>query len=200
MIDLYRLKLVIESYRLHLFCILPQVVWMVTVIGFTFKIPEAVMGLTFLAAGGCLPEAFSAVIMARKGNIFPFVTIKINRQHQFLLGDGALGISNSLGSNSLAVLFSLGFPWFLRIVVDLSKGNKAYITLYNNGLEFTIMLLLLALLALYLIISCSGFRLTRRIGFTLISIYSIFVTVGILMNMGILFSFVGGPIEGECTQ
>lgn len=42
---------------------------MVTVIGFTFKIPEAVMGLTFLAAGGCLPEAFSAIIMARKGNI-----------------------------------------------------------------------------------------------------------------------------------
>lgn len=43
---------------------------MVTVVGFTIGIPEAVMGLTFLAAGGCLPEAASAIIMARKGCIF----------------------------------------------------------------------------------------------------------------------------------
>lgn len=50
---------------------------MVTVIGFAFKIPEAVMGLTFLAAGGCLPEAFSAIIMARKGIFF----IKRNEFH-----------------------------------------------------------------------------------------------------------------------
>ncbi|XP_063697217.1 sodium/potassium/calcium exchanger Nckx30C-like [Culicoides brevitarsis] len=156
-----------------------MVVWMVTVIGFTFKIPESVMGLTFLAAGGCLPEAFSAVIMARKG-------------------DGALGISNSLGSNSLAVLFSLGFPWFLRIMVDKIKGEAGNVIIYNNGLEFTIIILLLALTSLYIIISCTGFRLTRTVGFILLFFYTVFVTIGILMNMGLLFSFIGGPISGEC--
>jgi Ca2+/Na+ antiporter len=35
--------------------------------GNTFGIPDSVMGLTLLAAGGCLPEAFSSIIMARKG-------------------------------------------------------------------------------------------------------------------------------------
>lgn len=41
--------------------------WMVAIIGHTFEIPESVMGLTFLAWGGCLPEAISCVIIIRKG-------------------------------------------------------------------------------------------------------------------------------------
>lgn len=45
------------------------IVWMVVRIGETFGIPDSVMGLTFLAAGGCLPEAISSVIMARKGKL-----------------------------------------------------------------------------------------------------------------------------------
>lgn len=35
--------------------------------GHTYSIPESVMGLTFLAAGGCMPEAISSVLMIRKG-------------------------------------------------------------------------------------------------------------------------------------
>lgn len=48
------------------------VVWMIVRIGLTFNIPDSVMGLTFLAAGGCLPEAISAFLMARQGtyNLF----------------------------------------------------------------------------------------------------------------------------------
>lgn len=41
--------------------------WMITVVGDTIGIADAVMGLTFLAAGGSLPEAVSSVIMARQG-------------------------------------------------------------------------------------------------------------------------------------
>jgi len=149
-----------------------MVVWMVTIVGFSFNIPEAVMGLTFLAAGGCLPEAASAIIMARKG-------------------DGAMGVSNSLGSNSLAVLFSLGLPWFLRTMVNIGQDKQAYITIYNNGIEFTILLLLLAVVSLYLIISCNGYRLKRIVGASLIGTYACFVTVAILMNMGIIGNF--GP-------
>lgn len=37
-------------------------------IGYTFTIPESVMGLTFLAIGGCTPELLTASIMARKGD------------------------------------------------------------------------------------------------------------------------------------
>lgn len=131
--------------------------------------------------------------------IFPRNRCKLHT-HKFnlFLGDGALGISNSLGSSSLNILFSLGFPWFLRTMVDFGKGQTPLINIYNNGMEFTIMILLLAILSLYLIISCSGYRLTRLIGATLLCVYVIFVTIGILMNMGMLFSFVGGTTEGGC--
>lgn len=41
--------------------------YLICCIGFTFSVPESVMGLTFLAAGGCMPEAISSVLMVRKG-------------------------------------------------------------------------------------------------------------------------------------
>lgn len=42
-------------------------VWMLTTIGYTFRIPESVMGLTLLAYGGCLPEFFAALISSLNG-------------------------------------------------------------------------------------------------------------------------------------
>lgn len=44
-----------------------MVFWMMTIIGNTFDVPETVMGLTFLAFGGCMPEAVSAITVIRKG-------------------------------------------------------------------------------------------------------------------------------------
>lgn len=43
------------------------VAWMITIIGDTLKIPDSVMGITFLAAGTSVPEAVSSVIVAKQG-------------------------------------------------------------------------------------------------------------------------------------
>lgn len=43
--------------------------WMTTVVGDTIDIPDSIMGLTFLAAGGNMPELASIVILARQGKI-----------------------------------------------------------------------------------------------------------------------------------
>jgi len=46
-------------------------------VGHTFGVPDSVMGLTLLAAGGSLPEAFSSIILARKGeSCKEYATIK----------------------------------------------------------------------------------------------------------------------------
>ena len=42
-------------------------VWMVVIIGFTFGIPDSVMGITFLAAGSSVPDALSSVLVVRQG-------------------------------------------------------------------------------------------------------------------------------------
>ncbi|PSN51992.1 Sodium/potassium/calcium exchanger 5 [Blattella germanica] len=46
------------------------VAWMITIIGDTLKIPDSVMGITFLAAGTSVPEAVSSVIVAKQGQHF----------------------------------------------------------------------------------------------------------------------------------
>ena len=44
-----------------------MMVWMITVIGFTFGIPDTVMGLTFIAAGVSVPDALAGVAVVREG-------------------------------------------------------------------------------------------------------------------------------------
>jgi hypothetical protein len=76
----YRLKINFSLYRFFKWypftfvmsivwlCFLTYLmVWMVTIIGFTFGIPDSVMGITFLAAGSSVPDALSSVLVVRQG-------------------------------------------------------------------------------------------------------------------------------------
>lgn len=40
-------------------------VWMVTLIGFTLGIPDSIMGITFLAAGTSVPDAYASLHVAK---------------------------------------------------------------------------------------------------------------------------------------
>lgn len=44
-------------------------VWMVTLIGYTFGIPDSVMGFTFLAAGTSVPDCYSSIHAAKNVSI-----------------------------------------------------------------------------------------------------------------------------------
>ena len=66
-------------------------VWWATEIGCAFGIPDAVMGLTFLAAGTSVPDLLTSVIVARQGH-------------------GDMAVSSSIGSNIFDVLVGLPFP------------------------------------------------------------------------------------------
>lgn len=41
--------------------------WMMTVLGDTLGIADSIMGITFLSAGGNMPELVSIVILSRQG-------------------------------------------------------------------------------------------------------------------------------------
>ena len=141
---------------------------MVVVVGDVFNIPEPVMGLTFLAFGGCMPEAISAVIVARKGS-------------------GQMGVSNALGANSLAVLFSLGLPWFIRTMTDGAGFRNAQIRIFSHGIEFTIMGLLLAVATLYTSVTVAGYKLRKTVGGVLALGYVFLATFAILVELDVLF-------------
>jgi hypothetical protein len=57
-------------------------VWMVTIIGFTFGIPDSIMGITFLAAGSSVPDALSSVLVVRQG--MKRIEIRLNRNFEFV--------------------------------------------------------------------------------------------------------------------
>lgn len=126
------------------------------------------MGLTFLAAGGCMPEGISSVLMIRKK-------------------EGGLGVSNSLGANSLAILMSLGIPWLIKNIIHRNDPVRASIQLNPYSTEYNIFLLFLAVIALYIVLTFARYRLKRSVGITLLIVYFIFITFGILFEMNVFF-------------
>lgn len=126
------------------------------------------MGLTFLAAGGCLPEGISSVLTIRKG-------------------EGGIGVSNSLGANCLAILMSLGVPWLIKNIMNRNTPDKSYISLNPYSTEYNMFLLLLAVIALYTILTLSRYRLKRSVGVALFAVYGMIITVAILLEMNVFF-------------
>ncbi|XP_035433907.2 sodium/potassium/calcium exchanger 4-like [Spodoptera frugiperda] len=142
--------------------------WSMTVIGHTFYIPESVMGMTFLAFGGCLPEACSVFIMSRRG-------------------EGGIGVSNALGANSLAILFALGLPWLIKTLTLVAQDADEQAVLINSaGIDFVVGSLLVAVACLWITLYIGKFTLRRSLGAILLVLYAIFITFAILVEMGII--------------
>ncbi|XP_050683299.1 sodium/potassium/calcium exchanger 3-like [Leptidea sinapis] len=142
--------------------------WSMTVIGHTFFIRESVMGMTFLAFGGCLPEACSIFIMSRRG-------------------EGGIGVSNALGANSLAILFALGVPWLIKTLTYLGQGAEVTAVFINSsGIDFVVGSLLLAVVCLYLTLVIGRFYLRRTVGAALLVLYVCFITFAILVETGVI--------------
>uniref|UniRef100_V5I898 Sodium/potassium/calcium exchanger 5 n=1 Tax=Anoplophora glabripennis TaxID=217634 RepID=V5I898_ANOGL len=140
-----------------------MVSWMMSVIGSVFKIPDAVLGMTLLAAGGCLPESISMTIISRRG-------------------EGAFGVSNSLGANTMNILFSLGMPWFFKTITQ-GANSTSFIKIQSGSIEYTILALIGVSFCLFLTLFFNKFRLGKRAGSILITIYLIYVTLAILSEL-----------------
>ena len=83
-------------------------------IGFTFGIPDTVMGLTFIAAGVSVPDALSGVAVVKEGY-------------------GDMAVSNAIGSNVFDILMCLGIPWFLQTAV-IHPGSE--VKVIHKGKDF----------------------------------------------------------------
>lgn len=151
-----------------------MIFWMIVIVGDTFGVNESILGLTFVAFGGCMPEAIAAVIVARKGS-------------------GEMGVSNALGANCLAILFSLGIPWFIKTMVNGAGWTDSKIVIYSYGMEYTILILILAILTLYIVLSYHGYKLRLKVGIYLCIFYTLFIIFAILMEYNVFL--VGAPAE-----
>ncbi|KAM4611742.1 sodium/potassium/calcium exchanger 3-like [Polymixia lowei] len=145
-------------------------VWMVTVIGFTFGIPDVIMGITFLAAGTSVPDCMASLIVARQG-----------------LGD--MAISNSIGSNVFDILVGLGLPWALQTLC-IDYGSNIHLS--SRGLIFSVGLLLASVFLTVLGVHLNKWTLDRRLGLACLLMYAIFLCFSILIEFNV-FMFVNLP-------
>ncbi|XP_053684760.1 sodium/potassium/calcium exchanger 5-like [Sabethes cyaneus] len=144
------------------------VAWMITIIGDTLKIPDSVMGITFLAAGTSVPEAVSSVIVAKQGH-------------------GSMGISNSIGSNTFDILLCLGLPWFIKAAFSPIQPGHHWVGINSAGLEYSAISLLSTLLMLYVAFSWNKFKLDRRVGNACLIMYAVFLILASLIELNVFF-------------
>ena len=125
------------------------------------KIPDIIIGLTVLAAGTSLPDTLSSVIVARQG-----------------LGD--MAVANAIGSNVFNVLFGLGFPWCLWILIS---GEKIVVPV--SGLRENAFTMLLVGIFYMSVFTFRGFHMTSDLGRAFIAVYAAYVLM-ICIRFGII--------------
>jgi sodium/potassium/calcium exchanger 2 len=121
-------------------------------------IPEAVAGVTVLAAGTSVPDLLSSLIVARQGQ-------------------GDMAVSSSIGSNIFDVLVGLPFPWILYNLI-----NQREVLVRAPNLFFSLCVLLFMLVSVIAIIKCSGWVMSRGLGYSMMGLYLIFIAQDLLQQ------------------
>ncbi|MBN3309239.1 NCKX3 protein, partial [Amia calva] len=139
-------------------------VWMVTIISYTLGIPDVIMGITFLAAGTSVPDCMASLIVARQG-----------------MGD--MAVSNSIGSNVFDILLGLGFPWALQTLL-VDYGSSVFIN--SKGLLYSVILLLASVFLTVLSVHLNHWKLDRKLGLGVLSLYAVFLLCSILIELNVI--------------
>ncbi|KAK0085001.1 hypothetical protein PV325_005956 [Microctonus aethiopoides] len=137
--------------------------WMMTVVGDTLGISDSVMGITFLSAGGNMPELVSIVILSRQGN-------------------GDMAMSNTLGANTLDVLMCLGLPWAIK-----SLMTKNDVLIESGALAYSVMSIILCVIGFYGVTAYYKYQLNRHVGIACLIMYLLFLTFAIMLELNVFF-------------
>jgi len=130
-------------------------VWWATSTGDTLGISDAVMGLTFLAAGTSVPDLITSVLVAKEGK-------------------GDMAVSSSIGSNLFDVTVGLPLPWLLYTII-----NGKSMEVNSVGMGCSIGMLFVMLLLVFLSILVFKWQMTKPMGGVMLVLYVIFVVVSL---------------------
>ncbi|XP_077278802.1 sodium/potassium/calcium exchanger 3 isoform X1 [Temnothorax americanus] len=137
--------------------------WMTTVLGDTIGIPDSVMGITFQAAGGNMPELVSIVILSRQNN-------------------GDMAMSNTLGANTLDILLCLGLPWLVKILMDQKD-----IVIVSDALRFSVLSIVVCVIAFYALVAYCKYFLNKKVGVICLIFYAIFLVFALLFELNVFY-------------
>jgi len=130
-------------------------VWWATLAGDTMGISDAVMGLTFLAAGTSVPDLITSVLVAKEGK-------------------GDMAVSSSIGSNLFDVTVGLPLPWLLYTII-----NGKAMEVNSVGMGCSIGMLFIMLLLVFISIIAFSWEMTKPMGCVMLVLYVVFVIVSL---------------------
>lgn len=123
-----------------------------------FGVPQAIIGLTILAAGTSIPDLMSSIIVAKKWH-------------------GNMSISNALWSNVFDILFGL---WFVYFVYFLVHWVNTEIIVDKGNLLTSISLLFASVVLILFFFLGNKWKLSKTIGWILIGIYIVYLMFNVL--------------------
>merc|ERR1719348_1679593 len=130
-------------------------VWWATLAVQTLGISDAVMGLTFLAAGTSVPDLITSVLVAKEGK-------------------GDMAVSSSIGSNLFDVTVGLPVPWLLYTII-----NQEAMEVNSVGMGCSIGMLFIMLLLVFISIIIFKWEMTKPMGGVMLVLYVVFVVVSL---------------------
>jgi len=116
-----------------------------------------------------------------------------------IAGEGAMGISCSIGANTLAILLCFGLPWFIKcmvLIVQTEDTSKSTVNIMSEGITYNCGALLISVMLLLLVLAIFRFQIGKCFGFTCLIMYIIFITFCVLIEMNVLF-IVNKPVCDE---
>ena len=171
----------------------------------TFTSSDAVMGLTFLAAGTSVPDLITSVLVAKEGKVnlmlVIMVTVVMNMRLLKVVHQGDMAVSSSIGSNLFDVTVGLPLPWLLYTIIfqkDMEVTIKILIRIRMRmlmvanyltspllvqvnsvGIGCSIGMLFIMLLLVFISIIVFKWEMTKVMGGVMMVLYLIFVIVSL---------------------
>lgn len=127
------------------------------VISVALNIPEAIIALTVLAIGTSIPDLFSSMIVARQGR-------------------GEMAVSNAVGSNIFDILFGLGLPFMIYMLI-----HGGAIDAGGRNLSVSAIILFASVILLFLLLLVSKWKMGKLTGYLLVGLYVAYVVREIII-------------------
>eukprot|EP00494_Astrolonche_serrata_P033691 UN33960 len=129
-------------------------VWFASKLGCLLNIPPVIMGVTVLAAGTSVPDAFASIAAAQQG-----------------LGD--MAVANAIGSNVFDILIGLGIPWFAYGLIEPYEIDTDGVIIQIGILFFSVFFVVGSFIA-------TGWILNKKLGYVLIMGYVAFALYSVV--------------------
>ena len=122
-------------------------------IGAVLEVSDALMSLTFVAAGTSVPDALGSGIVAMRG-----------------MGD--MAVSNAIGSNVFDILIGLGLPWTIRNFYP----STDYIPVHDSNIVVSSILLFSSIVFYMTSLFMNNLKLTKKLGWSYLFVYGCYLT------------------------